>query len=304
MRGQHWIAVLILAVALAAAIGGAAWRSPVTVGNVVAVVRVEGAITGGQSEAAVFGSSVASSDRLMRTLEQIRLDDAVKAVVLRVNSPGGTTGASYEIGRELQRVRDAGKKVVTSMGDVAASGGYWVAAHTDYIYATPGTMTGSIGVIMEAVNLEELYRKIGYRSVTLKSGEFKDIGSPSREMTEAERAILQAMVDQSYAEFVAVVANGRNMPEDQVRELADGRVMTGSQAKAVGLVDELGSFNDAVAKAGELAGLGEGDYTVQEYGKLTLLEEWLGLPSALSRLVSLLEQGSELLTQQSVPRTR
>jgi len=202
----------------------------------------------------------------MKQLREAREDDSIKAVILRINSPGGSAAASQEVGEEIDRLREAGKVVVTSMGDVAASGGYWLAAKTDYIVANPATMTGSIGVIMRFQELKGLYDKLGITDNTIKSGPLKDIGSEARPMTPAERQLLQGMVNDIYEQFVDVVAEGRDLPREKVKALADGRIFTGRQAKEAGLVDELGNFYTAVEKTRELAHLDESAQLV-ELGK-------------------------------------
>lgn len=237
--------------------------SVVRSGDTVGIVRVEGTIADG-SGGSLFGGEVLAQD-IIDQLDDAADDPTISAVVLRINSPGGSASASWEIAEAIQRVKDAGKPVVVSMGDSAASGGYWIAAGADWIVATPSTLTGSIGVIMETANMEELFNKIGYQSEVIKSGPYKDIGSSSREMLPEERTMLQQMVDNIYQQFVQVVAEGRHMTLDAVRAVADGRVMTGSQAKELGLVDELGDLHAACLKAGELAGI-EGDVQVEELG--------------------------------------
>lgn len=295
---QEAIGGAVLALALAAAVAGAAWRgpTPALARETVAVVRIEGTIMGG-GEGDLLGGAGAGSDRLMEALDRARRDPAVRAVVLRINSPGGTVGATYEIAREVERLRESGRKVVVSMGDAAASGGYYIAAQGDYIFATPGTITGSIGVIMNLANLQELYRKVGYDPVTIKSGEMKDIGSPARPMTAAERQFLQDQVARIYDDFVSAVARGRKLPVDEVRKVADGRFYDGMRAQELKLVDGMGNFKDAVRKAAELAGLAEGQYQVKEYGRRRPLELLANLPGALARLAALLEGGPAALLQ-------
>ena len=197
---------------------------------------------------------ITDSRELTRQIVDFRENDSVQAVVLRIDSPGGGVGPSQEICEEIGKLA-AIKPVVVSMGSVAASGGYYIAAPATRILANPGTITGSIGVIMEFANVEELLGKVGLRSEVVKSGAHKDIGSPTRTMTAADRAILQGMIDDVYDQFVNQIADSRNLPLDQVKALADGRIFSGRQALSQGLVDELGNFQDAVAAAGKLAGL-------------------------------------------------
>ncbi len=221
----------------------------------IGVINISGMITTGGSQSSIFGEVTAGSGDINRQLREAADNPNLKAVILRLNSPGGTVAGTQEISREIDKLKKSGKKVVASMGDVAASGAYWLAARCDKIVANPGTMTGSIGVIMSTQNLEGLYEKLGIEQINLKKGEHKDMGSPAREMTEEERQILQSMIDDDYEYFVKAVAQGRNMSADEVRELATGRVFNGSQAKEAGLVDELGNFYDAVDYTAELAGI-------------------------------------------------
>ena len=277
------LAVVILLLALVATVAIALWvpagggrrgpRFATGAGNIVGIIRIEGPITGGASTGGLLGSST-GSDHIIQLLNEAREDDRVRAVVLRLNTPGGSAAAAEEIGVEIRRLQEAGKPVVASMGDTAASGGYWIAALTDHIVASPATLTGSIGVIMELTNLEGLYERLGIEVETIKSGEHKDIGSPTRELTEEERALLQGLIDDIFDQFVTVVAEGRGLSRQEVLALADGRVFTGRQALAAGLVDSLGSLNDAVEIAAELAGI-EGDYTIRELGTPATLGELL-----------------------------
>lgn len=232
--------------------------------NTIAIIYVDGVIVGGRGQGNLL-SEPSGTDAIIRQLHEARDDATVKAVVLRVNSPGGSAPASQEMGIEIKKLRDSGKIVVTSMGDMAASGGYWIAAMTDKIYANPATLTGSIGVYIPYSNFEELYKKIGVSQEKIKSGAHKDILSPERPMTAEERAIIQQMVDELYTQFVEVVAEGRHMDPVRVRQLADGRVYTGSQAQKLGLVDELGTMYDAIDGAAQLAGI-DGKPKIKEYG--------------------------------------
>lgn len=229
-------------------------------GEAVGLVKIEGTISDSSD---IFGEG--GSQEIVDLLDDAAEDPSIKAVVLRVNTPGGSASASWEISEAVRRVKAAGKPVVVSMGSQATSGGYYVSALADRIIATPSTMTGSIGVIMSLANLQGLFDKIGYQQEVIKSGPYKDIGSESREMLPEEREILQTMVDEIYDQFVQVVAEGRKMDAARVRELADGRIMTGEQALAAGLVDELGDLNRAVEVAAELAGI-EGEPKVVELG--------------------------------------
>ncbi len=219
------------------------------------VIRIDGVITGDSSTS--WTGAMSNAEDIMAAIREAGQRDDIKAVVLRINSPGGTSGASQEIGTELDKLRAKGKPVVTSMGDACASGGYWIACSSDYIMANPTTLTGSIGVIMELTNLEGLYGKLGIRQEAIKSGAHKDIGSPSREITEEERTLLEGLVKDSYQQFLDQVMKGRKDKIDRERLLgiADGRVFTGKQAQEYGLVDGLGNYYDAIAVAQQMSGL-------------------------------------------------
>jgi protease IV len=211
-------------------------------GDKVALIRIEGIIL--------------DSHDTIEELRNYRDNPSVKAIVLRIDSPGGAVVPSQEIFSEVQKTRAEGKiKLVTSMGNVAASGGYYIAAATDKIVANPGTLTGSIGVIMELPNLKGLLEKVGVQSVVIKSGRYKDITSPFREMPEANRALLQSVLDDVHAQFIEAVAVGRAMKVEEVRLLADGRIFTGKQAQSVSLVDEIGDLHDAIKIAAQLVGI-------------------------------------------------
>jgi protease-4 len=187
-------------------------------------------------------------------LVEFRKDRRIKAIILRVNSPGGAVGPSQEIHREIRKTIGT-KKVVASLGSVAASGGYYVASAADKIVANPGTLAGSIGVIMEFVQVEELLKKIGVSVEVLKTGEFKDIGSLHRKLSDRDREMIRTLVFDVQRQFVEAVAQGRNLSVEKVREIADGRVLTGAQCKDAGLVDQLGNFEDAVDLARTVAGI-------------------------------------------------
>lgn len=233
----------------------------------VAVIRVEGPIVGAADMPSNLfsGGTTASSGRLMKEIRQAAADPAAKAVLLRINSPGGSATASQEIGDEIDRLKASGKPLVVSMGDMCASGGYWLAAKGDRIFANPSSMTGSIGVYIGYTNYEELMGKLGINNDKIKSGAHKDILSPDRPMTPEERTLVQGMVDDIYEQFVDVVATGRQMDPQHVRELADGRIFTGRQAQAAGLVDEMGNYYDALDYTANLVGLPATDVPTREY---------------------------------------
>ena len=197
---------------------------------------------------------IANSRGILEQLKRFREDEDIKAIVIRVDSPGGVVGPSQEIYREVVRTCTT-KKVIASMGAVAASGGYYVIAGADGIVANPGTITGSIGVIMEYTNFRELFHKIGLSPVVIKSGRFKDTGSPVRDMTPEDEQLLKDFVDQLHQQFVSAIAEGRRIELEKVQELADGRIYTGQDAKEIGLVDRIGNLEDAIEWAGRLAGI-------------------------------------------------
>jgi protease-4 len=231
-------------------------------GEKVAVLPISGLIT--------------DSEATIEQLKKFAKDDSVKAIVVRLNTPGGGVGPSQEIYEEVRKLR--GKKVVVaSMGALAASGGYYIACGADKIFANPGTITGSIGVIMQFVNVKDLIEKIGLKGYVIKSGSFKDTGSPVREMTPEERKLLQGLIDNVYSQFVNAVVEGRKLPREDVLAIADGRVLSGEQAKELGLVDVLGNQEDAVAEAGKMAKI-EGEPQVltppkKKFSILDLLRE-------------------------------
>jgi protease-4 len=191
---------------------------------------------------------------VVEQMNQFGKDDSIKAVILRIDSPGGGVASSQEIYQAVNELKKK-KKVVASMGSVAASGGYMVACATDKIVANPGTLTGSISAVMHFANVEELLKKVGLKASVVKSGKFKDIGSPVREMTPEEKALLQDLVDDISDQFIETVSKDRNIPKENVRKIADGRVFTGRQAHKLGLVDYLGDMGYAVTIAGEMAGI-------------------------------------------------
>jgi protease-4 len=221
---------------------------------------------------------------VLEDLKRFREEDSVRAIVLRIDSPGGVVGPAQEIYREVRKTRDE-KTVIASMGSIAASGGYYVAAAAEGVMANPGTITGSIGVIIEYTNFRSLLDKIGLVPVVIKSGEYKDLASPVKPMSEEERKILQTFADQTHAQFIRAVAEGRGMDDGAVTRLADGRIFNGEQARELGLVDRLGNLQDAVDWAAELAGIDGDVKTVysrtETYSLLGLLTE--GAATILSR---------------------
>jgi len=216
-----------------------------------------GSLGGSVGVVPMYGVMDESTGRpVIETLERWRDTRSIKAVVVHVNSPGGTTAIAQEIHDEILRVRDK-KPVIISMAEVAASGGYYISCAADKIVANPGTVTGSIGVIISFHTLGGAFDKLGIGTETIKSGEFKDVGNYSREMTEDEKLMLQAVVTDSYEQFVEAVVQGRQMDREAVYAVADGSIYTGLQARNLGLVDSLGGLNEAVRLAGNMVGLGD-----------------------------------------------
>jgi protease-4 len=230
----------------------------------VALIDIYGTISDSSDGGMFGGAEGASSNRLIAAIRDAETD-GVKAILLRINSPGGTAAASQAVYQELMRVRKDGKiKIVAAMGDVAASGGYYIAAAADHVVALPATTTGSIGVIMHLQNIEGLMDKLGIDTRTVQSGPHKDILSPFRQASPGERAILQEQVTETYGQFLNDIVAGRKMPLDKLKPLADGRIYTGSQAQKVGLVDSLGNWRVALAKTADLAGI-KGQPEVENY---------------------------------------
>lgn len=209
-------------------------------GDGVGVLQIEGAIDDSQT--------------VLAELKRFKDMPWVKAIVVRIDSPGGAVAPTQEIFQEILRSKKQ-KPFIASMGGMATSGGYYIAAACDNIIANPGTLTGSIGVIMQLTNVEELMKKVGVRGVNVKSGPNKDIGSPFQPLSPEAREILQSLVDNVHSQFVAAVAKGRSMEEAQVRKLADGRIYSGAQAQQLGLVDQFGTLQDAIELAAKRAGI-------------------------------------------------
>lgn len=294
-KQQIWIlvlAVILVAGALAGAFGGQLKGFPAEAKAVergyVAVIRIDGEIYGGEDSGNLISQSQGTaSERVMRELQQARNDPRAKAVLLRINSPGGSASAAQEIAEEVDKIKSAGKPVVVSMGDLCASAGYWIASRGDYLFASPASMTGSIGVYIDYNNIEELMNKLGIHNEKIKSGAHKDILSFSRPMTGEERAMLQQMVDDIYNQFLHVVADGRHMDVEKVRAIADGRIFTGQQALSAGLIDAVGNYYDALGYAGSAAGLGDGKIPTHSYSESHPLKglfssEWNGLSESLA----------------------
>jgi protease-4 len=214
----------------------------------VAVVEVEGVIGVGAERGL-------DPESIIRTLGEYRDDPSVRAVVLRIDSPGGVVAPTQEIFTAVRRLREAKKPVVASLGSIAASGGYYVAVSADRIFASPGTLTGSIGVVMQLANVEGLLKKVGVEYVVVKAGAYKDVGNFARAMTPEERRILQSLLDDVYDQFITAVAEGRGLEPQAVRGFAEGRIYSGRQAQGLRMVDEMGGLEDAIEAAAKMAGL-------------------------------------------------
>jgi len=244
-------------------------ENPLNLGEKVGVIPIEGII--------------GNSGEIIDQINEFADSNGIRAVVLRIDTPGGSVAPSQEIYQAVRELRKK-KKVVVSMGSVAASGGYLIAVAADRIVANPGTITGSISAVMHYANVEELLKKVGIRSSAIKSGKFKDIGSPVREMTAEERSLIQGIVDDIYDQFIRTVSENRKIPLSKIIRLADGRVFTGRQAKELGLIDDLGGLQDAVLLAGRLSGIKGKPEIVHGMKKKTTLWRYLmqNMTSAVS----------------------
>lgn len=213
------------------------------VGDRVAVLKVRGALI--------------EPDRLVEKIQRAKEDESVKALVLRVDSPGGSVGASQEIYRALEDFKLSGKPLVVSMGNVAASGGYYISIPANVIFANPGTITGSIGVIVQHTEVRELLERLGIKTTAIKTGKFKDTLSPLRELSEEEKTYIGDTIRDAYEQFLEAILHHRSkrISDQRLREIADGRVFTGRKAKELGLVDELGNLQDAINRARQMAGV-------------------------------------------------
>jgi protease IV len=254
MKKNPVLIVLATAVALGALFFGIVFLASLISGNKRTSTTLQ--VVGADKIALVkLEGLLVTSEHVVDELNAYADDSSIKAIVLRIDSPGGGVVVSQEIYNAVKNARKEGKKVVASMGTVAASGGYYVAAAADKIVANPGTLTGSIGVKMEFANIEKLLEKIGVKGMVVKAGEYKDVGSPFRDMSEPEKKILQDVIDDVHSQFIKAVAEGRNMQEAEVRTIADGRIFTGRQALDLKLVDQLGDLADSIKIAGELVGI-------------------------------------------------
>jgi protease-4 len=253
------------------------WKSP---SGEIALVRIQGMLM--------------DSQNIVRQLSDYRHNPGVRGILLRIDSPGGAVAPAQEIYSEIMKLRADHKTVYASMGTVAASGGYYIACAADYVLANPGTLTGSIAAVMVFSNIEELANKIGVKPVIIKSGKYKDVGSPLRAMNPEERKLLQNVVDDVHQQFVQAVAKGRGLSVSEVNEIADGRIMTGQQALKLKLIDEIGGLEKTLELLAKKIGV-EGRPKVIEEKEKTPFFDWLLQSSLSSRLV-------ETLIPASLPR--
>lgn len=219
---------------------------------------------------------IVSSENTVEQIKKFREDKSVKAILLRINTPGGGVAASQEIYEEVKKTRDNGKIIVVSMGAIAASGGYYIAVGSSLIVSNPGTLTGSIGVIAQFISIKDLAEKLGINQTTIKSGNLKDAGNPFRQMNDTDKAYFQDVVDNSFMQFLDVVAKERKMDKETLLKYANGRVFTGLQAKEYGLVDSLGTFEDAMRITSRMAGIEGEPRIIRERKKFSFFEELMG----------------------------
>jgi len=241
-------AMLALALLVTAGVEGVSGVG--IIGGTVGLIKAEGVIVDG-----ISGYGTVGSESIVKLLERAREDPFIKAVVIRINSPGGSASASQEIYQAIKEFKRSGKPIVVSMGEVAASGGFYIASAADAIFASPSTLTGSIGALIAIVNLRQLMHKLGVDAETIVSGPFKDTGSLFRELRPEERQLLKQLIDDVYNQFLEDVAAGRNLPVSKIKPFADGRVLTGRQACKLKFVDKLGGLQDAISYAAERAGI-------------------------------------------------
>ncbi|PKL52088.1 MAG: signal peptide peptidase SppA [Nitrospira bacterium HGW-Nitrospira-1] len=257
MKKSYLIITGLLVILVFISLFLAIFQKNIPLGSKLALIRIEGPII--------------DSKNAVDELKEYTKDNSIKAIVLRVDSPGGAVAPSQEIYEEVKKAV-AKKKVVVSMGSVAASGGYYISAPATKIIANPGTLTGSIGVIMEIPNIEGLMNKIGIKTEVIKSGRHKDIASAFRTMGKEEREILQGVMDNVHEQFIKAVSEGRKIKMEELRKIADGRIFTGEQAKTYGLVDELGTLEDAIKTAATLAGIREEPQVISRKNKFSVID--------------------------------
>ena len=277
LRFSAGLLALLVLVAVGSALLPDRWKSP---SGEIALVRIQGMLM--------------DSQNIVRQLSDYRHNPGVRGILLRIDSPGGAVAPAQEIYSEIMKLRADHKTVYASMGTVAASGGYYIACAADYVLANPGTLTGSIAAVMAFSNIEELTNKIGVKPVIIKSGKYKDVGSPLRAMNPEERKLLQNVVDDVHQQFVQAVAKGRGLSVSEVKEIADGRIMTGQQALKLKLIDEIGGLEKTLELLAKKIGV-EGRPKVIEEKEKTPFFDWLLQSSLSSRLI-------ETLIPASLPR--
>lgn len=270
LRFSAGLLALMVLVAVGSALLPDRWKSP---SGEIALVRIQGMLM--------------DSQNIVRQLSDYRHNPGVRGILLRIDSPGGAVAPAQEIYSEIMKLRADHKTVYASMGTVAASGGYYIACAADYVLANPGTLTGSIAAVMAFSNIEELTNKIGVKPVIIKSGKYKDVGSPLRAMNPEERKLLQNVVDDVHQQFVQAVAKGRGLSVSEVKEIADGRIMTGQQALKLKLIDEIGGLEKTLELLAKKIGV-EGRPKVIEEKEKTPFFDWLLQGSLSSRLVETL----------------
>lgn len=250
----------------------------------IGVVNIYGMISF-PTDTSGFYPRASSTEYIIRQLKKFQKDTSICAVILRINSPGGTVAAVQEIYQQVQNLKKAKKKVIVSIGDIAASGGYYIACAADKIVANHGSLTGSIGVIMSLPNIQGFLEKVGVRFNVIKSGEHKDIGSPFKNMSEEEKMILQGVIDNAYHQFFNVVADNRNkIGKEKLMKLADGRIFTGEQAKQVKLIDELGTYEDAIKLTAKLANIEGEPIIVEEEKSFKRLLDFIEIKNPIEKL--------------------
>ena len=274
LRFSAGLLALMVLVAVGSALLPDRWKSP---SGEIALVRIQGMLM--------------DSQNIVRQLSDYRHNPGVRGILLRIDSPGGAVAPAQEIYSEIMKLRADHKTVYASMGTVAASGGYYIACAADYVLANPGTLTGSIAAVMAFSNIEELTNKIGVKPIIIKSGKYKDVGSPLRAMNPEERKLLQNVVDDVHQQFVQAVAKGRGLSVSEVKEIADGRIMTGQQALKLKLIDEIGGLEKTIELLAKKIGV-EGRPKVIEEKEKTPFFDWLLQSSLPSRLAATLMPAS------------
>ncbi len=293
MRRERVMGILILLLFLTSVVVGASRlikspaitpsRFPTPGRGSLAIVTIYGPI--GIKDTSLFPFAPRGVDYIVQRLEELSRYPQLKGIILRINSPGGTVGGVQEIYTQILKLKNKGVKVVSSLGEIATSGAYYIASASDLIVANPGTITGSIGVFVPITSLKGLFEKVGIKVEIIKSAKFKDIGSSSHLLTEEEKEILQSLVDNAHQQFIEVLKAGRKgkIKEEELEKIADGRIMTGEQAKEMGLVDVLGNFQDAIQWAKDLAGIKGKPVIIKERRGwerflVKLEEKWEGTP--------------------------